>query len=77
MGLLWQCAVVAQTRVLDRGVDCLPGNFPVGGQPDGNSVRIQAPEGWIVIDTGRHPITRSGLPLARMRSKRRDTATRR
>lgn len=24
------------------------------GPPDGNSVAFSAPEGWIVVDTGRH-----------------------
>lgn len=31
------------------------GEFVPGQQPDGNSVILDAPEGLIVIDTGRHP----------------------
>lgn len=32
----------------------IAGEFVEGRQPDGNSVLIRAPEGWIVVDTGRH-----------------------
>jgi glyoxylase-like metal-dependent hydrolase (beta-lactamase superfamily II) len=44
----------SQTRPIDAGVEWLPGRFVQGEQPDGNSVLIDAPDGWIVIDTGRH-----------------------
>jgi glyoxylase-like metal-dependent hydrolase (beta-lactamase superfamily II) len=33
----------------------VPGTFQPGRQPDGNSVFIDAPEGLILVDTGRHP----------------------
>lgn len=33
----------------------VPGTFEPGRQPDGNSVFIEAPEGLILVDTGRHP----------------------
>lgn len=33
----------------------VPGSFEPGRQPDGNSVFLDAPEGLILIDTGRHP----------------------
>lgn len=33
----------------------LRGAFEPGRQPDGNSVILQAPEGLIVVDSGRHP----------------------
>ncbi len=36
------------------GVDLLPGRFVPGAQPDGNTVVFRAPEGLIVVDTGRH-----------------------
>lgn len=69
---LWHAGAMAQPRVLEPGVEWLPGRFVAGAQPDGNSVLIDAPDGWIVIDTGRDPahaqalidrIRASGKPL--------------
>jgi glyoxylase-like metal-dependent hydrolase (beta-lactamase superfamily II) len=37
------------------GMFFLPGVFVPGTQPDGNTVILRAPEGLIVVDTGRHP----------------------
>ncbi|MEO8378400.1 MAG: MBL fold metallo-hydrolase [Acidobacteriota bacterium] len=37
------------------GVLLLRGVFVPGQQPDGNGVLFSAPDGWIVVDTGRHP----------------------
>jgi glyoxylase-like metal-dependent hydrolase (beta-lactamase superfamily II) len=63
---------MAQPRVLEPGVEWLPGSFQPSAQPDGNSVLIEAPDGWIVVDSGRHPahaqalldrIRASGKPL--------------
>jgi glyoxylase-like metal-dependent hydrolase (beta-lactamase superfamily II) len=42
-------------QVVAEGTVLFPGKFPRGMQPDGNSVMLAAPEGWIVLDTGRHP----------------------
>jgi glyoxylase-like metal-dependent hydrolase (beta-lactamase superfamily II) len=39
----------------DLGWHVVPGAFEPGRQPDGNSVFIDAPEGLILIDTGRSP----------------------
>lgn len=39
---------------LAAGVELVPGSFVQGTQPDGNSVLLLAPEGLVVIDTGRH-----------------------
>jgi glyoxylase-like metal-dependent hydrolase (beta-lactamase superfamily II) len=39
----------------------VPGTFEPGRQPDGNSVFLEAPEGLILIDTGRHPQHRAKL----------------
>ncbi len=36
------------------GVHVIRGTFAPGSQPDGNSVILTAPEGLIVVDTGRH-----------------------
>jgi glyoxylase-like metal-dependent hydrolase (beta-lactamase superfamily II) len=33
----------------------VPGGFEPGRSPDGNSVFLEAPEGLILFDTGRHP----------------------
>ena len=37
------------------GVEVISGTFVQGTQPDGNTVVWTAPEGLIVMDTGRHP----------------------
>lgn len=37
-----------------RGITVFPGSFPEGRQPDGNTVVFSAPDGLIVMDTGRH-----------------------
>jgi glyoxylase-like metal-dependent hydrolase (beta-lactamase superfamily II) len=36
------------------GVSVIRGAFAPGSQPDGNSVILDAPDGLIVVDTGRH-----------------------
>ncbi|MFP5247572.1 MAG: MBL fold metallo-hydrolase [Thermoanaerobaculia bacterium] len=36
------------------GVHVLRGGFVPGSQPDGNTVVFDAPQGWIVVDSGRH-----------------------
>ena len=40
--------------VTTAGYDLIPGTFEKGRQPDGNSIVLDAPQGLIVIDTGRH-----------------------
>jgi glyoxylase-like metal-dependent hydrolase (beta-lactamase superfamily II) len=45
----------------ERGWHFVPGSFEPGRQPDGNSVFLDAPEGLILIDTGRHPAHQSKL----------------
>ena len=48
----------------------VPGGFPPDRQPDGNSVIFAAPEGLIVVDTGRHSSQREAiLALARAQKK--------
>lgn len=67
-----QLQTQAQPQVLVPGIEWLAGRFVAGAQPDGNSVLIEAPEGWIVVDTGRYPahaqallarVSASGKPL--------------
>lgn len=38
-----------------EGWHLVPGSFGAGREPDGNSIFLDAPEGLILIDTGRHP----------------------
>ena len=47
-------AGAVSAAVLAPGVDVIAGAFPEGQQPDGNSVIFTAPDGLIVMDTGRH-----------------------
>jgi glyoxylase-like metal-dependent hydrolase (beta-lactamase superfamily II) len=48
----------------------VPGTFEPGRQPDGNSVFLDAPEGLILIDTGRHKAHQAQLlDYARMRGR--------
>lgn len=55
-----QLSANAATRVppgvqtVARGIHLVPGAAAAGSQPDGNSIIIDAPEGLIVVDTGRH-----------------------
>src|SRR5687768_2680631 len=49
------------------------GSFEPGRGPDGNSVFIDAPEGLILIDTGRHPEHQAKL-LAYARSRGKPVA---
>lgn len=52
------------------GWHLVPGSFAPGGQPDGNSVFFEAPEGLILVDTGRHPEhTARLLDFARQRGR--------
>lgn len=67
MALLWQAAPMAQPRVLEPGVEWLPGSIQSSMQPDGNSVLIEAPDGWIVVDSGRSPVHAQAL-LDRIRA---------
>lgn len=51
----------------------VPGSFEPGRGPDGNSVFLDAPEGLILVDTGRHPGHRDRL-LAYARARGRPIA---
>jgi glyoxylase-like metal-dependent hydrolase (beta-lactamase superfamily II) len=53
--VLWVVPVPAAAAAeLAPGVHLLPGRFVAGTQPDGNTVILAAPQGLVVIDTGRH-----------------------
>jgi len=36
-------------------ITVIPGGFVPGSQPDGNTIVFDAPDGLVVMDTGRHP----------------------
>jgi glyoxylase-like metal-dependent hydrolase (beta-lactamase superfamily II) len=55
------------------GHHLIPGSFAPGRGPDGNSVFLDAPEGLILVDTGRHPAHQEKL-LAYARSRGRPVA---
>jgi glyoxylase-like metal-dependent hydrolase (beta-lactamase superfamily II) len=59
----------------DRAADwhLVPGSFEPGRQPDGNSVFLDAPQGLILVDTGRHPAHQEKL-LAYARSRGKSIA---
>lgn len=45
---------VASVTEVAPGVHLLRGAFVPGQQPDGNSIIFDAPEGLVIVDTGRH-----------------------
>ncbi len=47
-------ACAADVVPIAPGVELIPGVFVPNRQPDGNSVIFRAPEGLVVMDTGRH-----------------------
>lgn len=51
----------------------IPGSFEPGKGPDGNSIFLDAPEGLILVDTGRHPAHQDKL-LAYARERGRPIA---
>jgi len=52
------------------GWHLVPGSFVADRGPDGNSVFLDAPEGLVLVDTGRHPAHRDRL-LAHAAARRR------
>ena len=57
----------------ERGWHLVPGTFAPGRGPDGNSVFLDAPDGLILVETGRHPAHREKL-LAYARQRGRPIA---
>lgn len=49
------------------GWQVIPGGWERGHGPDGNSVLIDAPQGLIVVDTGRHPAHQGAILAAARR----------
>ncbi|MEI9885333.1 MAG: MBL fold metallo-hydrolase [Rhizomicrobium sp.] len=48
-------------RPIAKGVWLIPGGMLAGRQPDGNSIVFDAPDGLIVMDTGRHRWQRDAI----------------
>jgi len=46
--------VLAVALEIVPGVHLIRGTFTPGSQPDGNTIIVNAPEGLVVVDTGRH-----------------------
>jgi glyoxylase-like metal-dependent hydrolase (beta-lactamase superfamily II) len=71
--------VLAETSLVEApdpqsvasGVWLIPGGIRPNRQPDGNSVVFEAPEGLVVIDTGRHAWHREAI-LSLARAQRKD-----
>lgn len=61
MRLLWIAAALAAAGCASSGgvrpppIHVIAGSVPIDRGPDGNSIFINAPEGLILVDTGRHP----------------------
>ena len=53
--VLAACSPIAAEADDPLGDHVIPGSFVPGRGPDGNSVFLDAPEGLILVDTGRHP----------------------
>src|SRR3546814_17888470 len=49
------CAPESAEAEQHLGYEVIPGSFVPGKRPDGNSVFLDAPEGLILVDNGRHP----------------------
>lgn len=71
--LIVSLAAPAPAAKPDSGWHLVPGSFEPGRGPDGNSVFLDAPEGLILVDTGRHPAHQEKL-LAYVRARGRPIA---
>ena len=54
-------AIAPAAQPVAPGVWLIPGGMPTDRQPDGNSVVFAAPDGLVVVDTGRHAWHRAAL----------------
>lgn len=61
---------IPQAQAIARGIWIIPGGMLPNRQPDGNTVIFAAPQGLIVMDTGRHKWQRQAiLDFARARGQ--------
>jgi glyoxylase-like metal-dependent hydrolase (beta-lactamase superfamily II) len=72
LALLAVLGGTALTPATPNGFAVIPGTFEPSRQPDGNTVVFDAPDGLVVLDTGRHPehsrkildfATKAGKPI--------------
>jgi glyoxylase-like metal-dependent hydrolase (beta-lactamase superfamily II) len=56
-----QAQTPPKSRPVAKGVWLIPGGFLSNRQPDGNTIVFTAPEGLIVMDTGRHTWHRQAI----------------
>jgi glyoxylase-like metal-dependent hydrolase (beta-lactamase superfamily II) len=70
LALCSQAVVAATATRIDSDTYLVPGAFPKDRQPDGNSIVLTAPQGLIVVDTGRHAShTQQIIDLARSQQR--------
>jgi glyoxylase-like metal-dependent hydrolase (beta-lactamase superfamily II) len=67
------CAFAPASAQTASGYHLVPGTFEPNRGPDGNSIFLDAPDGLILVDTGRHPEHRDRL-LAYARERGRPIA---
>ncbi|MCL6742018.1 MBL fold metallo-hydrolase [Sphingomonas sp. RB56-2] len=48
-------AAAPKVKLVEPSYTLIPGSVPLDKGPDGNSIFLDAPQGLIVVDTGRHP----------------------
>ena len=48
-------AAAPKVRIAEPPFHLVPGSVPMDRGPDGNSIFLEAPDGLILVDTGRHP----------------------
>jgi glyoxylase-like metal-dependent hydrolase (beta-lactamase superfamily II) len=71
----WKCVAALLLGLAGGGASApdwhlVPGGFEPGRSPDGNSIFLDAPDGLILVDTGRHPEHQARL-LAYARARNR------
>jgi glyoxylase-like metal-dependent hydrolase (beta-lactamase superfamily II) len=71
--ILLAAAAATQPVQVAPGITLIEGQVTAHKGPDGNSIFIEAPEGLILVDTGRHPEHRDRL-LAFARERKRPIA---
>ena len=61
-------ASAPKIKLVEPSYQLIPGSIPLDKGPDGNSIFLDAPQGLILVDTGRHP-EHSELLLAYARQR--------
>jgi glyoxylase-like metal-dependent hydrolase (beta-lactamase superfamily II) len=66
-------AAAPKVKLVEPSYSLIPGSVPMDKGPDGNSIFLDAPQGLILVDTGRHP-EHAELLLAYAKQKGRPIA---